>query len=306
MTNSLLPSGLPEPAIVRREMPSRRFIVAAMFTQDAEPLARQLEASLQSMGLDHVLYRVPSVHRSISVRGSDDLTFSKPHFIRQVLENENVPVLYLDADTVVRDAPTAIMKLEADGVEFAVYNWLADMTTDCYRPVSITYKGRDTTDRFYAFSHSIDLYDPTQLICSGAVQFYRKTNAIDRLLSVWFERVRKFPRVADDELLDDAFNHGLSIHERPKASWLGKDYCRYAWWIYVRPVIDHPQFPAATADHSRSFMATAGANRFNPERVRKLSRPPFPRNVLLDLEDRRILEVPPPEKWASRSVNLWR
>ena len=277
-----------------------------MFTKSVEAMASRLRASLEHWNLDYVLYEVPSIHRSISPKGSDDISFSKAHFIKHVLATEQKPVLYLDADTVVREFPAFISDLATTQTEFAIYNWLADPVTDAYAPVTLSFGGKLTTNRFYRYSHSIDLYDPNQLICSGAVQFYANTAAVHSLLSSWLKNLNQYPGVADDELLDLSFNR-IPLGERPRSTWLTKEYCRYAWWIYVRPVIDHPQFPAAAT--GRSFRHLTGQERFDPSRVAaNTPPPPFPRNALIDVDEEKLLEIPPPERWSIRTLQgrLWR
>jgi hypothetical protein len=45
--------------------------------------------------------------------------------------------------------------------------------------------------------------------------------------------------------LDLAFNNFPAQTQPLKAAWLEKGYVRYGWWIYVRPVIDHPEIPSS-------------------------------------------------------------
>jgi hypothetical protein len=52
------------------------------------------------------------------------------------------------------------------------------------------------------------------------------------------------PLAPDDQCLGYAFNNGGSALPGLRWSWLPKEYARYCWWIFSKPVIDHPQFPA--------------------------------------------------------------
>lgn len=283
------------------------FVVAAMFTANSQSHAERLKASLDAVGLNYALYQVPSVHRSISPRGGSDVAYSKPNFIRSVLDGTKRPVLYVDADMVFRDFPARIVDIAAADADFAIYNWLADPVTDAYAPVRVPYDGQETTNRFYQFSHSVDLFDPGQLFCSGAVQFYQSSPGAELLLSAWLDAIAKHPGVEDDQLLDYAFNrlvHGGGI----KAAWLEKEYCRYAWWIYARPVIDHPEFPTP-GDPARGFSIAIGHDRIDRSRTRPMPpSPPFPRNALIDLEAKKLLEIPPPERWDATGLEgkVWR
>lgn len=148
------------------------YIIATMFTPDMRAYADRLRASLDAHGLEHALREVPTVHRAISTKGSDDLEYSKPSFILRMLDEFARPVLYLDADLVVRQYPIMIAELVQNDVQFASYNWLGDEeATDAYTPV--VYDPNQPA-RYLATSHSIDFYDPRQLINSGAVLYLGK------------------------------------------------------------------------------------------------------------------------------------
>jgi hypothetical protein len=214
----------------RIDRPDIDFVVAAMFTASVRDRADRLKASLESTILNYVLYQVPSVHRSISANGSDDIALCKPNFIHRILEEMRRSVLYLDADTVI-------------------YNWYADPATDRYKPLRAEYDGVETNNRFYKFSLAVDMFDPNQLVCSGAVQYYANTAGARNLLRSWLAAIHRYPDVADDESLDATFNFPTTAPVT--TAWLEKEYCRYPWWIHIRPVIDHPDGPAAV-DHSRS------------------------------------------------------
>ena len=74
-------------------------------------LADRLALSLEHLGLGHSLYQVPSVHKSISIRCSDDLSFCKPHFIRSALDQFNQPVLYIETSTrFLNSSPPAFLR----------------------------------------------------------------------------------------------------------------------------------------------------------------------------------------------------
>jgi hypothetical protein len=266
-------------------------IVAAMFTTSMQHHADRLRSSLEAAGLSFALYLVPSVHCSISPRGSNELAFCKPNFIHYVLNEHRKPILYLDADMVMREPPAKILRAaHGQSIDFGCYNWLADRVTDAYRPVEVVWNDKVVKNRYYGFSHSIDLFDPTQLLISGGAQFY--TLEALALLHAWLRAIERFPTVADDELLDYAYN--FIIDKRAiRTSWWDKDYCRYPWWIYVRPVIDHPQWPAAGNNPARHFRSAAGHERFKEHGVAAL-RPqvpeaPFPRDCLIDTHEKRLL-----------------
>jgi hypothetical protein len=257
-------------------------MVASMFTPNMRGLADRLQASLEAFSLDYTLQELPAIHRSISLKGTSDSAFSKPVFISRILAEHRRPVLYVDADIVFRSKPALILQLTAEGTEFACYNMLADPTTDCFAPAPVP---GAPFGRFYAFSNSVDLIDSSQLIACGAVQYHSPASA--PLLEAWRNTIERVPEVPDDESLDYAFNFGIPRNSL-RAYWLPKEYCRYAWWIYVRPIIDHPKMPAAT--NRVTFKQAAGIERFDGSRLIPRSDPaPLPRDYLVDVATRRLL-----------------
>jgi hypothetical protein len=140
--------------------------------------------------------------------------------------------------------------------------------------------------RFYRYSHSIDAFDPSQLMSSGAAQYY--TPNARPVLQGWLDTISRFPNVMDDESLDYTYNFVIS-RNLIRASWWGKDYCRYPWWIHTRPVIDHPQLPIAI-EPSRKFKSVTGRDRYKVESVQSRS-PPVTRNYLIDTKRKRFLRL---------------
>jgi hypothetical protein len=255
-----------------------RFTVVAMFTDAYARLAARLRASLEEQGLRYALFEVPSVHRSISARGNDDQSLTKPALVSFAQRRYHTPILYLDSDVVVRAPLVRIVELCEARRDFAIYNWLADEHTDCFIPFEAP--GLPSR-RFYRFSHSIDEYAPEQLICSGAVQYWADSPAAADLLGEWADCIRRFPRAADDQCLDFAFNNSAARRTLAYA-WLDKAYARYAWWPYVRPVIDHPQIavdsnhePIASIDGRRRVYPSGAELRDGPRLI--------PRDCLVDV-----------------------
>jgi hypothetical protein len=58
------------------------YLIASLYTASHRPLAERLAASLTRFGLPYALYEVPTVHRSLSVRGTDDPAYTKASFVR--------------------------------------------------------------------------------------------------------------------------------------------------------------------------------------------------------------------------------
>ena len=258
------------PYTLWRERPdaAASFTVCAMFTPDYRHTAERLAASLDHLALAYALFEVPQVHRSISPKGGGELDFSKPRFIAAMLEQFAKPVLYVDSDMMFREPPNLISELCAKGCDFAIYNWLSDPVNDAWRP--------DEVGRWHFF-FSIDVASNTQLMASGAVQLWRGAAAAHALLGHWEQRLTENPGAQDDHCLDAAFNYGNVPGLNP--SWLPKAYCRYAFWPYVRPVIDHPEFPAPDAGQWKD-LGIARLDRAKIQRAQK--QPPFARDAILE------------------------
>ena len=258
-----------------------------MFTANVKAFADRLKSSLEQVGLNFVLYEVPTIHSSISAKGTNDITFCKANFIHFIHSEYQLPVLYVDADIVFRNMPQKVFQLARERVSFASYNWFADVATDAYVPVTVVSNGISLKNRFYRFSHAIDLFDPTQLLVSGASQYY--TPDAEPLLRGWLDMISRFPQAADDELLDFTYNFVIRKNVI-RTFWWTKDYCRYAWWIDVRPVIDHPQIPGSNIP--RSFKFFAGRERYKPEGIQvRPSQSPFPRDCLIDTTEKCLLRL---------------
>jgi hypothetical protein len=177
------------------------------------------------------------------------------------------PVVYADSDMVFRKPPALVAALCNQDCDFAIYNWLADPVNDAWRPEGKQWK----------FFFGVDLTSDSQLMASGAVQFWRGSEAAFRLLADWEKSLLNHPRSEDDHCLDFAYNH--NDRQGLKPSWLPKHYCRYAFWPYVAPVIDHPEFPTPVTGH----FEVLGSARFDRAKIaRTQKQPPFPRDAVLD------------------------
>ncbi|MGB6354281.1 MAG: alpha-1,2-fucosyltransferase [Steroidobacteraceae bacterium] len=273
------------------------FMVASLYTPSYRSLAERLAASLNRLGVPFALFEVPTVHRSISAQGTDDPAYTKANFLRFLFDAYSVPVLYVDCDCVLRSEPRLIRCLVEAGTEFAIYNWLADAYTDAFVPVEL--RGADgqvvkPADRFYRFWYSIDAFSPTQLLCSGATQFYANTDASRALLDTWAAVIAEHPCVADDQCLDVAFNFRLAGERKPKALWLDKAYARYLFWIYARPVIDHPQIPAGKRQPTAPHVPLPAGPRYHLQLAEmRTDARLLPRDCLIDTQNKRLLRSQP-------------
>ena len=191
------------------------FVVCAMFTPGYHAKAERLAASLNAFGLAHAIFEAPQVHRSISPRGGAELDFSKPRFIRFALEHFAKPVLYVDADVIFRKNPDAISALCGRPSDFAIYNWLADPMSDAWRPEPGT--------PLWKFYFSVDAASDSQLMASGAVQFWKNTGATQVLLKDWENALMRHPAQRRRSL------PGLCLQswrpDRPQPGMAGKGIC---------------------------------------------------------------------------------
>jgi len=284
-----------------------RFVVGAMMTPSHARFGARLSDSCRTHSLPLALYEVPTVHRSISVKGSDDLRYTKANFIRFLLDRFERPVLYLDVDCVVAQRPTRLDDLLAGQVDFAIFNWLAEDHTEAYvRTDVIAADGSVSSDRFYRFSHSIDSKSETQLLCSGAVQWWNRTAPARLLLGQWQGVIERSPHSADDKSLDYAYNN-FPAGAPLRAAWLPKSYARYGWWIYERPVIDHPEIPAAASGFVQ-LDELDGKRRIYTQALRGDEVAyVFPKDCLIDTQTRTLLR-PSSQGWrpvGPFSTPLW-
>lgn len=301
----------PEPTAGQLEQ--ARFLVGAMTTASHAHFGERLAQSCADLGIPVAICEVPEVHRSISLKGSDNPAYTKANFIHFLLDRYRKPVLYLDADCIVMQYPDRIEALLREQVDFAIFNWLAELDTAAFLPAKVTYKDaggvRRVSKRFYKFSHSYDLYSDSQLICSGATQFYNDTPAARALLSEWHEVILNSPDSSDDECLDFAYNNRSEALRNMKVAWLEKSYIRIAWWIYTKPVINHPDIPASS--HQSGLIDQVGARKrvyFEAARQQAVPRI-LPRDCLIDVENKLLFKIEGqrfnPKPFATFSVELW-
>ena len=273
-----------------RENLGMPYIVCAMFTGDYRDKAERLRASLEPYNIEYALYEVPAVHRSIVPRGTGDLSLAKPVFIRHVLDHFQKPVLYVDADVCFQGDPALFASFQPD---FAIFNWLASDTTDAWVPMR-EQGAANAPGRYYAFSFAVDPWSKSQMFCSGCVQWW--TPDARALLNRWQDVIAAHPRAQDDHCLDVAFNFRETDNLR--FEWLAQEYARYAFWIFSKPVIDHPEFPAPISGGFESIpgeRAITSQLDFNTPKE-----PPLPRTVVIDTQTGTLLAKNPAGQYAPR------
>jgi hypothetical protein len=272
------------------------FIIGAMFTAGYSSQATRLAASCERFGLPYELHEVPTVHASISIHGTDDLSFTKANFVYHLLKTHKKAVLYLDADCEFTARPDLLADLVQSGCDFAIYNWFADEYTDIFKPIEdVAEDATPIERRYFRFAGSVDWYTKTQLMCSGLAQFYRNSLAARSLLHKWQKTIMEFPGSADDQCLDFTYNNLGRFAWRCwflKARWLPKAYARMAFWIYASPVINHPDIP--TKHHKFIKIKDSGSRlkRFYWPLIPKLQVTPLiPRNLIVDTKEHLFCKV---------------
>jgi len=265
------------------------FIVVSLYTDSYEAKAQRLIASCRGLQLPGAFYRLPAVHNSISLSGVDDMACTKSEIIRLALTTFSKPVLYVDADMVFKERPEKVRGLTRTS-DFAVYNWLSDPEADSWQLLEVPQGGgKSSGRRYWQFKFALDLIDPTQLVASGATQFWSPAPVSLALLERWQNAIAEHPMAADDECLDFAFNNG--DHSGLRYAWLDKSYTRYPWWPHIKPVINHPD--DVTGESGRIGLAEKDERkRYYPQRAKYSPPSPasFPRGAILDTLDRRLME----------------
>ena len=263
------------------------YIVGAMFTESYAAKAERLAASCRKFSLPFELHEVATVHRSMGVRGTDDLRFTKANFIHHLLTKHRRPILYLDADVEFVAPPVLIGELVQERCDFAIYNWLADEYTDAFRPI-------DREHRYFRYWMSMDFHSAEQLCAAGITQFYANSFAARALLSRWHRTVAKFPDCGDDDSLNFSYNNmgkrdWLSWILRTR--WLPKAYARYVIWMYAEPVINHPEMLGPGSRFSR-IRDPRGRKQFYLSRTQ--NRVPtllLPRDRIVDTRERMLCKL---------------
>lgn len=272
---------------------SHSFVVCAMFTPGQKYVqhAERLAKSCERYSLPYRIYEVPSVHLSISMNGTDDPAFTKANFIAHNFDQfPKKNILYVDVDVLFVDYPHRIITVSDRQCDFAIYNWLNDEHNEAYVPLKNDKSGQSSFSEYYVYSHSIQLYCPDQLICSGGVQLYGNTLNARLLLERWLEVIAWSPYSADDECLDLAYNNFHPESISLNSVWLDKSCLRMPWWPHVKPVILHPNLPMAGS--RKPLTAINSRKRFYPERCQiKQIMLCFPQEYIIDTRTRHLLKV---------------
>lgn len=285
---------------------NQEFLIASFFTQSYKDKADRLIESLKKLKLNYKIFKIPSVHFSKSDKGNDDINFCQPKLILDLIERFNIPILFVDSDIIFCEKPTLIYKLRDNDIDFAIYNYLEDSENDGYLPLKIKIKtpNGETNKIFYINSFNDKRINKAnkekQLISSSAVCYFSNSDSSKFLLKKWLENIKSYPKAPDDQLLDLTFNIEKRIRKNLNVKWFNKSYCRYSWWIFSKPIINHPD---KLTDRKIDFYKVTGKKRFNIENTDEIIQRKIGKDLIIDIEDKLILRVKDKKLYVVKKFN---
>lgn len=277
-----------------KEIKKENFLIVSFFTQNYKEKADRLVESLDNLNLNYKVYKIPTIHYSKSSKGSDDTNYSMPKLILEMINKFNIPILFVDCDIIFKQKPDLFFDFRKKKIDFAIYNWLEDTDNDGYLPVKlkVNIENKEVEKIFYINAVNVKLLNnpdmQKQLFSSGAVAYFSNSKQSINILKEWLENIKKYPRKPDDQLLDYTFNYS-NIKNELKVEWLDKSYCRVYWWIFTKPVIDHPE----QVEHRKndSFSIIDGKERFKIECTIERNASKIPKDNIIDVEQKKIFKV---------------
>ena len=128
-----------------------------------------------------------------------------------------------------------------------------------------------------------------QLLSSGAVVFFSDSVQSIKFLEKWYENINKFPKAVDDQTLDFTYNFSFENGNNLNTFWFNKSYCRYNWWIFSDPVINHPDEVTIRAEDN--FEKVTKKNRYMRENVLKRTNSKIAKDHIIDIKKKLILKI---------------
>jgi len=272
----------------------QKFIVLSFYTKNFINKASRLADSLTALNLNHKIYEIPEIHYSKSNKGSNNLKYSMPNLILNILDEVQMPVLYVDSDIVFIKEPIIFFSFQKKNIDFAIYNFLEDMDNEGYLPQAIKIRENNKTleKDFYFTKVSVPLVNSPkhekQLLSAGAVAYFSNSKASIDLLKLWLENIQKYPKAVDDQTLDYTYNL-IFDRKRISSQWLAKEYCRYNFWIFVDPIINHPD--ELTYRPEDNFDNLTKKKRYNREHILKRINAKIDKNHFIDIDKKLILKI---------------
>ena len=278
-----------------RSSNKQNFLIISFFTRNFESKALRLAKSLDKLNLNYKIFEIPEIHFSKSNKGTSNINYCMPKLILDIFDDTKIPLLYVDSDIVFKKKPELIFSFTEKKIDFAIYNFIEDTDNEGYLPLKINIKQNDklVPKEFFVTKVSVPLLNSKnyekQMLTAGAVAYFSNTKVAIDLLKRWLENVKRFPRAVDDQTLDYTFNIDLNEKKELNVYWLPKNYCRYNFWIFTDPIINHPdELTYRPEDH---FDDITGIKRYIRKNVLKRVNAKIDKTHLIDINKKLILKI---------------
>ena len=268
------------------------FLIISFFTKNLEEKAKRLIASLDCLKLNYKIFEIPEIHTTSNLKGSANSYYSLPKFILNVIEIYDTPILFVDADMVFHQHPVEIINFKKK-IDFAAYNWFFDRNNAGYFPLPIKNLEEFTNleKRFYIYSHSVDYFSQNQLFCSSPVLFFSNSLSSKKLLLDWLNNVKVYPDYVIDKLLDYTFNITFKFKQKLNTYWLDKSYCRFKFFIFSNPIINHPDQLTNRVNTSHGLGDIGGNMRWDFKELVQRDSIKFPKEYFIDVKNKAFFKL---------------
>ena len=273
----------------------KNFIVISFFTKSYKDKADKLINSLNKFNINYKVFEIPTIHYSKSNKGSDDINYCMPKLIMKALSNFRLPILFIDCDMEIVQKPELFYRLDEKKIDFAIYNWLEDNDNDGYLPLKLNINTSEGKIEKTYFINKVNVKllnhseKEKQLFSSGAVAYFSNSDLSNKLLKDWYKNIEKYPQLPDDQILDYTFNFTFDKKNKLKIEWLSKNYCRVYWWIFTKPIINHPD--NVSHREKDNFYKITGKKRFKIENTIKRETSKIPSDLIIDINEKKLLKI---------------
>ena len=273
----------------------KNFIVVSFFTKSYKDKADKLINSLNKFNINYKVFEIPTIHYSKSNKGSDDINYCMPKLIMKALSSFRLPILFIDCDMEIVQKPELFYRLDEKKIDFAIYNWLEDNDNDGYLPLKLNINTSEGKIEKTYFINKVNVKllnhseKEKQLFSSGAVAYFSNSDLSNKLLKDWYKNIEKYPQLPDDQILDYTFNFTFDKKNKLKIEWLSKNYCRVYWWIFTKPIINHPD--NVSHREKDNFYKITGKKRFKIENTIKRETSKIPSDLIIDINEKKLLKI---------------
>ena len=278
-----------------KNLSDQSFLIISFFTKNFISKAKRLADSLDQLNLNYKIFEIPEIHFSKSNKGTSNINYCMPKLILEVFKKNQIPLLYVDSDIVFKKKPELLSSFKQKKIDFAIYNFIEDTDNEGYLPLKVNIKveNKIIQKEFFVTKVSVPLVNSPkhekQMLTAGAVAYFANSEPSIDLLKKWLKNVERFPRAVDDQTLDYTFNIELNEKKKLNIYWLPKNYCRYNFWIFTDPVINHPD--ELTYRPEDNFDDITGIKRYVRKNVLKRSNAKIDKTHLIDIEKKIIFKI---------------